>query len=175
MKQIFYIMLILILVVGIISGYIYNNQLQELQDTLIQRNIEIENLNNEITNTQPSEKSKEPIVIKMSSDVASSLSAECMNLNYLENEAIYIFDSLVEEINIDPINNIKTINLKILNWLKGDKNTNNFQIITGIAENGESAKIEQDKYYRIFLQKVPNSDKLIFVCAFKGVRELGLI
>jgi len=173
MKQIVYIVILIIVIIGV---YIYNtNQIQELQDTLTQKNSEIENLNNEITNTQPTEKSKEPIVIEMSSDAVSSLSAECMNTNYIENEAIYIFDSLVEEINIDPINNIKTINLKILNWLKGDKNTNNFQIITGIAENGESAKIEQDKYYRIFLQKVPNSDKLIFVCAFKGVRELGLI
>ena len=108
-------------------------------------------------------------------DAASSLSAECMDKDYLENRAIYIFDSLVEEIKIDSTNNIKTINLKILNWLKGDENTDAFQIITGVAEHGESAKIEEDKYYRIYLQKVPNSDELIFVCAFKGVKELGLI
>ncbi len=114
---------------------------------------------------------KEPIIIDKSIDVGSLLGQECQNISYLEETSDYIIEAGVSKVDINTSANIKVINLGIVAWLKGNKNTNALEIIIPIAEQGDSPAFEEQGVYRIYLWEL--NDKLYFTCEFAGVRDLG--
>lgn len=200
MKKIYSIIMFLIGVIIIATLFIFNQKpSQETDDNL--DTIDIENKNAQITENQnkntpliddqnkdeqpksgiietkilqdltPQDILGNPIVIDKRVSLDSALAPECQDANYLEERADYIIEAGVSNIKIDQAANTKTINLGIVAWLKGRKETNALQILTSNTEQGESVKLKEGGIYKIYLWE--SGDKLYFVCEFAGVVDLG--
>lgn len=160
MKQIFYIIMVLVLVVVIGTLFIINQQ--EPKSGVLETKI--------LQNLTPQTSKGDSIVIDKRISAGSALGSECQNISYLEEKADYIIEAGVSNIDVNQTTNTKTINLGIVAWLKGNKNTNSLQILTSTAEHGESPTFEENGIYKIYLWELNN--KLYFVCEFAGVIDL---
>ena len=108
--------------------------------------------------------------VELNTGADAMLFAECADDEYIENDANYILDIKINE--IDLVGDKKEYSLDIVGWLKGKPSIvpSSLTITTPAALSSEDPVFEEGKDYRINLKKV--NDNLVFVCGFRGVKEM---
>lgn len=114
------------------------------------------------------QKSGGKIVIKTSSaGIEEMLSKECLDDNYISENAGYIVDIKIKEINSED--DETTYLFEIVSWIKGE--IPSLEITrTSSQESEDQPSFEKGKSYRLYLNKV--DDNVVFVCGFRGVKDL---
>jgi len=123
----------------------------------------------------------EPIVdertlfFDFSGSSGTSYDFRCTDPTYLANRADYILDGTVQH--IDSGSGLVTTRIAVDNWLKGTLDIDRLEL----KQNAGSVSVDggpptfgvrHTRRFRIFLQDVPGSDKVIFVCGEYGAIPL---